>query len=149
MLFIGRTGGATNNHWVKGVSVAITPVRAIAVTEFTSTGSAAVVDDVLQVTQLANSQSGEAYVSIPRLLSTDGIIVRYQMYTGDGTGADGQCVNIGANDMGGRNGEDGVAVGVALCFDEYANSDAEHGIQIFYNAEMVFEGRATCENQGG
>ena len=105
--------------------------------------------DILQITNLGNSQQGEAYSPLPGLLTTDGIIVHYQMYTGDGTGADGQCVNIGANDMGGRNGEDGVAVGVALCFDEWANGRAEHGIQIFYNGEMLFEGRATCENQGG
>ena len=59
------------------------------------------------------------------------------------------AVNIGANDLQDRNGEDGVADGIAVCFDEWANSDAEHGIQIFYNGEMLFEGRATCENQGG
>ena len=48
-----------------------------------------------------------------------------------------------------RYGEDGVATGVALCFDEWANGDAEHGIQMFYNGEMIFEGRATCGNREG
>ena len=57
-------------------------------------------DDVLKITQVAGSQLGEAYAPLPGLLSTDGIIVRYQMYTGDGSGADGQCVNIGANTLG-------------------------------------------------
>jgi hypothetical protein len=36
-----------------------------------------------------------------------------------------------------------------VCFDEWANANAEHGIQIFYNGDMIFEGRATCENQAG
>jgi hypothetical protein len=41
------------------------------------------------------------------------------MYTGGGDdgGADGQCVSVGANTLAGRNGEDGVAEGLALCFD--------------------------------
>ena len=130
--FTGRTGGATNNHWVNGVSVAVTPVRVVAVTEFnlagtgnladgqTTTSSAMVENDILKITQLAGSQLGEAYVPIPGLLSTDGLIVRYQMYTGDGTGADGQCVNVGANTLGGRYGEDGVSEGVAICKQQKA-----------------------------
>ena len=30
------------------------------------------------------------------------------MYCGDGSGADGLCVDLGANTLGGRVGEDGV-----------------------------------------
>jgi hypothetical protein len=30
---------------------------------------------------------------------TEGFTVRYEMYTGDGSGADGQCVSIGGNSM--------------------------------------------------
>ena len=120
--------------------------------------SASVIGDVLQITPNEGSMQGSAFREIAGLSTSDEFIVRYQMYTGDGTGADGQCVNIGANDLQdrsdpahvvGRNGEDGVADGIAVCFDEWANSDAEHGIQIFYNGEMLFEGRATCENQAG
>eukprot|EP01052_Picozoa_sp_SAG31_P019049 SAG31_NODE_1374_length_8594_cov_57.759623_4_plen_896_part_00 len=157
--FTGRTGGATNNHWVKDVSVAVTPRMRLEFASCTQdescsdcclSGSARTDpedDSVLQITQLQNSQSGEAYFPIPGLQNTDGFIVSYQMYTGDGSGADGQCVNVGTNTLGGRNGEDGVGEGVAVCFDEWANDVAEHGIQIFYNGEMVLEGRAACENQ--
>jgi hypothetical protein len=49
---------------------------------------------------------------------------------------------------GGRNGEDGVSVGVAVCFDEYSNG-GDHGISIFYNGEALFEDLAPCENQEG
>jgi hypothetical protein len=167
--FTGRTGGATNNHWVKGITTTIgglTTTHAllqtltaigsniyglsdIEISKFVLDGSAKTSRDVLQITQLENSQSGTAFMSLAGLTTSDGLTVRYQMYTGDGTGADGQCVNIGANSLGGRAGEDGVAEGLAVCFDEWANGDAEHGIQMFYNGEMIFEGRATCENRKG
>ena len=47
--FTGRTGGATNNHWVKDVSVAVTPVNVLAATDFAVSGDASVVttDQVL------------------------------------------------------------------------------------------------------
>jgi hypothetical protein len=152
--FTGRTGGATNNHWVKDVLMMVTPVNKVALQDFALSGSATLVqsadaEDVLQITQLENSQSGEAYRAATGVTASDGFTVHYQTYTGDGTGADGQCVNLGANTLGGRAGEDGVLEGLALCFDEWANGDAEHGIQIFYNGEMIFEGRATCGNREG
>jgi hypothetical protein len=40
-------------------------------------------------------------------------------------------MNLGANSLGGRVGEDGVGEGVAICFDEWANS-GDHGVHIFY-----------------
>ena len=166
--FSGRTGGANNNHWVKEVSILVGPVLAensprpaalrsafqfpstvVENREFQVTGDASVSGDHLQITPAEGSQSGAAYRQVSGLSATDRLTVRYQMYTGDGSGADGQCVNVGENDMGGRNGEDGVTVGIAVCFDEWANSDAEHGIQIFYNGEMILEGRATCGNREG
>ena len=48
------------------------------------------------------------------------------------------CVNVGANTLGGRVGEDGVSVGVALCFDEWANG-GDHGVMMFYNGATVWE----------
>ena len=36
--FSGRTGGATNNHWVRGISFSKKPVRMIAASEFTASG---------------------------------------------------------------------------------------------------------------
>jgi hypothetical protein len=93
--------------------------------EFTLVGSATLDDTdaaapLLSLTDLGTGETGLAYYE----LSTgarDPLTLRYEMFTGDGSGADGQCVNIGANDLGGRNGEDGVADGLALCFDEYSN----------------------------
>ena len=67
---------------------------------------------------------------------------------GDGTGADGMCVSIGGNDLAGRPGEDGVAEGVALCFDEWAN-DGDHGVNIFYNGEVAGEWTGPCGNREG
>ena len=69
-------------------------------------------------------------------------------FAGDGTGADGMCVSIGSNDLAGRNGEDGVAEGVALCFDEWAN-DGDHGVNIFYNGEVAGEWTGPCGNREG
>ena len=74
--------------------------------------------------------------------------VQFGLYDGGGTGADGMCVNVGGNDIGGRNGEDGVAQGVALCFDEYANG-GDHGISIFYNGAAIWEELAACGNRQG
>jgi len=62
-------------------------------------------------------------------------------YCGDGSGADGLCVNIGGNDMGGRVGEDGVATGVALCLDEWANG-GDHGVAIYYDGAAIWEVRS-------
>ena len=47
--------------------------------------SAAVVDDVLQITQLEYSQIGEAYLPISGLTSSDGFTVRYVVSWGVGT----------------------------------------------------------------
>ena len=67
-------------------------------------------------------------------------------YCGDGSGADGLCVNVGGNDMGGRVGEDGVAKGVAVCFDEWANN-GDHGVSIFYDGGMIWEEIGVCSNR--
>ena len=115
--------------------------------EFTVSGSAAVLADKLQITDTGGSESGEAYMQIDGVTTADSLTVQYMMYTGDGSGADGQCVNVGANTLGGRAGEDGVSEGVSVCFDEWANAENEHGIQIFNNGEMILEGRATCGNR--
>ena len=68
------------------------------------------------------------------------------MYTGDGSGADGQCVTVGANSLGSRMAEDGVEEGVSLCFDEYS-SNGDHGVSIFYNSEVVQEWLGDCANR--
>ena len=57
--------------------------------------------------------------------------VRYEVYTGGGTGADGQCMSIGTNDMAGSNGEDGVPEGVALCFDEVSPRGPKSKFSVF------------------
>ena len=61
--FTGRTGGATNNHFVKGISMAVTRFTNADVTQFALSGSA-ILDDpncpdgCLSLTQVVNSQSG-------------------------------------------------------------------------------------------
>ena len=101
--------------------------------EDVTTNSAAVIHvdgaDVLQITDLSTAQRGTAFKQIPGLTAADDFAVHYQMYTGGGSGADGQCVSVGANKLAGRSAEDGVAEGLALCFDEYANG-GDHGIQV-------------------
>ena len=120
--------------------------------EFSLAGSAALDEmdtafPIIALTMAARNQAGQAWYPLPTS-SDEALTLRYEMYTGDGSGADGQCVSVGANDLGGRNGEDGVGVGVAVCFDEYSNG-GDHGISIFYNGETVWETLAPCENQEG
>ena len=144
--FTGRTGGATNNHWIRNVMTSNPPPppypNAINVNDFALTGSSKIVsvqgEPTLQLTGVENSQQGTAFVPI-RISSRDTVGVRYWIYTGDGTGADGQCMNLGNNDLGGRVGENGVTQGVALCFDEWANG-GDHGVAIYYNAGTQGDG---------
>ena len=84
---------------------------------------------------------------MPNLKATEAFTVGFLMYCGDGTGADGLCVNIGGNDLGGRVGENGVTQGVAVCFDEWANS-GDHGVAIYYNAGQ-HEGHAGDTSRAG
>ena len=97
---------------------------------FDLSGSAAVDGDVLRLTTADNNQNGQAFYHVGPIESSETggfeYKVAFEMYVGGGTGADGMCVNVGGNDLGGRYGEDGVAQGVALCFDEYANG-GDHG----------------------
>ena len=80
--------------------------------------------------------------------SDDAVRVTFEMYCGDGSGADGMCVNVGANSLGGRVGEDGVAVGAALCFDEWANG-GDHGVMMFFNGATVWEDITSTANRSG
>ena len=76
------------------------------------------------------------------------VTVRFEMYCGDGSGADGLAMNLGANTLSGRVGEDGVAQGVAVCFDEWSNG-GDHGVMIYYNGATVWQDIATCSNRQG
>ena len=91
---------------------------------------------MLSVTQVSGSQLGQCYTPIDAA-ATDTISVTFDMYCGDGSGADGMCVNIGKNSLDGRVGEDGVATGIALCFDEWANG-GDHGVMMFYNGQTFW-----------
>ena len=59
---------------------------------------------ILSLTQVANSQSGEAYTKVD-VTDNDDVVIKFDLYCGDGTGADGLCMNLGGNDLGGRVGE--------------------------------------------
>jgi hypothetical protein len=98
-------------------------------------GSAQLDGDVLRLTGLEGGQQGTAFYPLwsHSSSSSEEVTVRFEMYVGDGTGADGMCVNIGGNSMFSRTlgreryGENGVPQGVALCFDEYSNT-GDHGV---------------------
>ena len=83
-------------------------------------GDASLRGDEIELTAVGQSQTGTAFMQVATT-STDPFVVRYWLFTGQGTGADGQCVSVGSNDLGDRAGEDGVGVGVAVCFDEWSN----------------------------
>ena len=159
LVFAARTGGATNNHWVRSVTTSNPQpadlIHVLPISSLNLVGSAAVEGDVLHLTNNADWQQAAAFSSaIDGLGSSTPFSLRYWMFTGDGTGADGQCANIGANDIAGRNEEDGVAEGVSLCFDEWGSQSVElpdgqldHGISIFYNGETILENLGECTNR--
>jgi hypothetical protein len=136
------------------------------VSTFALDGSAAVADgNRLDITQLVNSQQG--FASYPNtdtglgISATDAVSVTFDMYigaagydtTGMTLGADGLCVNVGGGPglgaLGGRVGEDGVNEGVAVCFDEYANSNHEHGFFIHYNGAEIYGDVSECDGGWG
>eukprot|EP01052_Picozoa_sp_SAG31_P037165 SAG31_NODE_4757_length_2975_cov_1.244437_1_plen_424_part_10 len=149
--FTARTGGATNNHWVRGVSISRPPAPPLStpmpIETFALSGDAQVTSDYIQLTDAIDSQNGQAF-SLITINPADPFVVRYWLLTGAGTGADGQCVNVGGNDLQGRAGEDGVAQGLAVCFDEYANN-GDDGISIFYNSGVAWENTSPCANREG
>jgi hypothetical protein len=71
--------------------------------------------------------------------------VQFEMYVGDGNGADGMCVNLGDQSPASV-AEDGVAMGVSLCFDEHPNAAFENGVDLFVNGVAVWEERAECNS---
>ena len=92
-------------------------------------------------------QDSEAWLPVDDLITQQAALtIGFELYCGDGTGADGMCMNLGANSLGGGNGEDGVLEGVAVCFDEWSNG-GDHGIFIFYDGAPVFEDFGTCDNR--
>lgn len=164
--FTARTGGATNNHWVRSItreSVWTTqppplpspPLPIELDPRVFALGGTAAIDEpsrVLMLTNTEESQTGTAFYDVGLIEGQEPggfeFKVSFEMYVGDGTGADGMCVSVGGNDLAGRAGEDGVAEGIALCFDEYAN-DGDHGVSIFHNGEVGWESRAPCGNRLG
>jgi hypothetical protein len=105
---------------------------------FVMSGSAKLDGAVLSITQVAGSQLGTAYAPVTAT-SADGVNVMFEMYTGDGTGADGLCMTLGKNSLDGRAGEDGVAIGVSVCFDEWANN-GDHVSRVFSNGVCFLSG---------
>ena len=97
----------------------------IALSGFTLDGSATLDGEILKLTGVENSQTGTAFYPlwVHGTSGSEAITLRFEMYVGDGSGADGMCVNVGGNNLWAldysaqRNGEDGIANGLALCFD--------------------------------
>jgi hypothetical protein len=67
--------------------------------------------DTLKVTVTSGSQRGEAYAQVD-IDSSKPITLTFDMYIGDGSGADGMCANLGNNNLGNRVAENGVTEGV-------------------------------------
>eukprot|EP01052_Picozoa_sp_SAG31_P004690 SAG31_NODE_197_length_20660_cov_8.861368_14_plen_238_part_00 len=113
-------------YGTQGRSNAVT--TAIDPESFSLSGSATAGDGgVLQLTQTETGQSGTAFHQLPtRFTTSDSLTISYSMYTGDGTGADAQCVSLGDTDnraqldtAGADNRLMGTpTTGLALCFDE-------------------------------
>ena len=138
------SSGATCAGEVGGVDYTEVPPSA-----YTLTGSAKLDagDTVLSITQVANSQAGAAFAEVP-ITQNEKVSIRFEFYCGDGTGADGLCMNLGSNNLGGRVGEDGVNAGVAVCFDEWANG-GDHGVMMYYNMQNIWQDIGTCNNRQG
>lgn len=165
--FSARTGGATNNHWFRSVTHTMPPpppLRPQPIGGFSLSGSASVVGEIIELTQLAPSQTGTASMPLPYTAADidSGIAVRFWLYVGGGTGADGLCINFGSSaDLGGRNAEDGLAEGVSVCLDEWADGDeqsqdqglhgghGDHGITLSYNGNTMRRAASYCENREG
>ena len=125
-----------------------TATAPIAPAEFELSGNAQLVGDALQITQVGGGQQGTAFAPLEGISGADDITVRFEMYTGDSSGADGLCMNLGAT--GGRYGEDGVAEGFWLCFDEWSNGanhgghnveagdNGDHGVIMFMNGNNAW-----------
>lgn len=101
----------------------------------------------LVLTVAQGDQMGLARFMLPEstTLLTQVFIVRFEMYVGDGNGADGMCVNLGDPSPTRRGiAEEGVAVGVSLCFDTHPNSPSEHGVEMFVGGSAVWQKFAEC-----
>ena len=115
--------------------------------DFVTSGSCFADGDVLSVTQTQNSQMGECYFPMT-VTGADTVRIAFDMYCGDGSGADGMCVNLGINSLGGRVGEDGFHTGAALCFDEWSNG-GDHGVMMFYNGSPIWQDLTAGSNRVG
>ena len=97
--------------------------------------------DVLSLTHNTANQEGTAFYQVTAT-TADTINVAFDMYIGDGTGADGLCVNLGENNLGGNNEEAGVAVGFSLCFTEYDGGDVimrQDSAEVWSNLGTTFQ----------
>ena len=104
-------------------------------------------NETIVLTTAASNQFGLARFRLPSPPQwfANVFSVRFELYVGDGSGADGVCVNIGDPSPGGV-AEEGVAASVSLCFDEYPNGDNENGVDMFVNGAVVWADLAECSS---
>jgi hypothetical protein len=122
---------AHNDVYCRGTLDYNTPaVVQLDVADFDLKSSDASVDgDVLKVSVTSGSQRGLAFTPVD--VSIDQAInIQFDMYVGDGSGADGLCATLGNDDLGNRVAENGVTEGFSFCFDEWSNGNAESGIKV-------------------
>ena len=58
-----------------------------------------------------------AFAPLDGVSASDDINIRFEMYTGDGSGADGMCVSLGANTLDGKVGPGGADAHFDNCVD--------------------------------
>ena len=156
---IALHGESSFTAWFDRVSITTgtTSMVSLSADDFTHSGNSLAGDGgVLQVTQVTEAGGQMGFASIPvDVTPTDTVMISFEMYFGaagyEGSktlGADGGCMNLGAGPglaaLAGRVGEDGVGTGIAVCFDEYANSNHEHGFFMHYNGAEIFGDPAEC-----
>ena len=161
---IALHGESSFTAWFDRVSIttATTSMVSLSADDFTHSGNSLAGDGgVLQVTQVTEAGGQMGFASIPvDVTPTDSVMISFEMYFGaagyEGSktlGADGGCMNLGAGPglaaLAGRVGEDGVGTGIAVCFDEYANSNHEHGFFMHYNGAEIFGDPAECAGGWG
>jgi hypothetical protein len=121
--FTGSTGGLNDTHAVSGVTVTSGSASAPPPGGgWSYNGSAAMSGSDTRLTPAAKSQSGT--VIYPQKISTDGLVVQFNMQIGGGTGADGLTFALlspttPTNKLGGGGSELGFGglSGVAVAFD--------------------------------
>jgi len=149
-VFGGRTGGEFEAHWIDDISITTILTRETsreptqAPLNGTLYGSAYVGQDVLHITDAANSQDGGYAINnlspgsaVTAFTATMGV----QIGSGSADGADGMSFNLASDlplGLGGAS-EDGVGTGLSICIDNYSGGTLPAGpaIRVKYAGTFI------------